>query len=359
MSMSEGTVTRRHEAECVTRERQAWSVRHAPNTRAAFAAGRARSAPRPACPRTAAIRSATCRTNAGSFRLPRCGTGARYGASVSTSSRSSGVSRMACVQAPVPEGHHAAERDIVAEVQPRPQEPGPAAERVQDGGTSPGGARSTAATSSSASRAWITTGLPASRGEAELGLEGLALDVARRMVVVVVEAHLARRRPPAGRRSVRAEPVARPRRSSRARRGGGCRRSPRAAAPPRRARARARPTSRDSPITTIVRHPGGPGARQHLGAIGVVRRRRRGGSGCRSAWRTRRCRTASERLRACRPAQGAVGSRAGAAADRPCARGAVAARTAPPGARGPAARASASRSPAGPARRCRSTRTCR
>src|ERR1051326_1076655 len=44
-----------------------------------------------AMPRSAAISSATCFTNAGWLGLPRCGTGARYGESVSTSMRSSGT----------------------------------------------------------------------------------------------------------------------------------------------------------------------------------------------------------------------------------------------------------------------------
>src|SRR5207253_8588527 len=46
-----------------------------------------------AMPRSAAISSATCFTKAGWFGLPRWGTGARYGESVSTSMRSSGMRR--------------------------------------------------------------------------------------------------------------------------------------------------------------------------------------------------------------------------------------------------------------------------
>src|SRR5205085_26862 len=42
-------------------------------------------------PRSRATSSATWRTKAGSLVLPRCGTGARYGESVSTSMRSSGT----------------------------------------------------------------------------------------------------------------------------------------------------------------------------------------------------------------------------------------------------------------------------
>src|SRR3954452_5576217 len=41
-------------------------------------------------PRTSARRRTVSTTNAGSFRFPRCGTGARYGQSVSTRIRSSG-----------------------------------------------------------------------------------------------------------------------------------------------------------------------------------------------------------------------------------------------------------------------------
>ena len=43
--------------------------------------------------RSRAISSATCTTSAGWLRLPRCGTGARYGLSVSISMRSSGTRR--------------------------------------------------------------------------------------------------------------------------------------------------------------------------------------------------------------------------------------------------------------------------
>src|SRR5262249_45922784 len=44
-------------------------------------------------PSPPARHSAVCRTSAGSFRFPRCGTGARYGLSVSTITRSAGTSR--------------------------------------------------------------------------------------------------------------------------------------------------------------------------------------------------------------------------------------------------------------------------
>ena len=69
----------------------------------------------------AASRSAVWRTKAGSLRLPRCGTGARYGRvgldqqPVERRPRGSASS-----SAPVPEGDHAAERDIVAQVERRP-----------------------------------------------------------------------------------------------------------------------------------------------------------------------------------------------------------------------------------------------
>src|SRR5207247_3864011 len=43
-------------------------------------------------PRARASARATSRTNAGSLRRPRCGAGARYGASVSTKRRSAGQS---------------------------------------------------------------------------------------------------------------------------------------------------------------------------------------------------------------------------------------------------------------------------
>ena len=68
IAMSEGTV--------VTGGAPAARRLDKPKTRAAFAAVAAISSST-GRPRTAAIRSATWRTKAGSFRLPRCGTGAR------------------------------------------------------------------------------------------------------------------------------------------------------------------------------------------------------------------------------------------------------------------------------------------
>src|ERR671936_2160312 len=65
-----------------------------PNSARALARLRAASDVR-SLPRSRAARATVAATNAGSFRLPRCGAGARYGASVSNSTRSSGTRRAA------------------------------------------------------------------------------------------------------------------------------------------------------------------------------------------------------------------------------------------------------------------------
>ncbi len=60
------------------------------------------------------------RRSAGSFRLPRCGTGARYGLSVSTSSRSAGTIFAASRRsAGLRKRHDAGEREVKAEVERR------------------------------------------------------------------------------------------------------------------------------------------------------------------------------------------------------------------------------------------------
>src|SRR5437773_602480 len=106
-------------------------------------------------PRARASASATARTKAGSLRFPRWGTGARYGPSVSTSSRSGGqaVRRSAIVQflkviMPLKEKY-------AAIAIPASNTPGPELNECSTTGVP--APRSIAATSSSASRACTTT----------------------------------------------------------------------------------------------------------------------------------------------------------------------------------------------------------
>src|SRR5215469_18331064 len=83
MAMSDGTVDKGAPLD------QGDGVTRGPNTRAALAVSVGTRASR-VTPRARASANTVSRTNAGSLRLPRCGTGARYGASVSTSRRSAG-----------------------------------------------------------------------------------------------------------------------------------------------------------------------------------------------------------------------------------------------------------------------------
>ena len=87
-------------------------------------------------PRRAARRGAatTCVTYAGWFVRPRCGTGARYGLSVSASSRSAGTARAAaCRSVGRLERDDAAEAQERAEVEAAPRLVGAAGEAVEDG----------------------------------------------------------------------------------------------------------------------------------------------------------------------------------------------------------------------------------
>ena len=118
-------------------------------------ARRRRRAPRPA-------RAPSPRTKAGSLRLPRCGTGARYGASVSTSSRSSGVMRAASRTASrLGEGQRC-RRSSGGSPGPAPAAP-PPVRRVKQcmmPVAAPVLRAAARACPSHASRVWITTGLP-------------------------------------------------------------------------------------------------------------------------------------------------------------------------------------------------------
>ena len=112
-------------------------------------------------PRSSARRAAVAVRSAGSLRLPRCGAGARYGASVSISSRSSGTrsserraSQLRNVIMPLHDTHS-----------PRPRAAsstsGPALKQCSTPDRPAGASPTSRAVSASASREWITTGLPA------------------------------------------------------------------------------------------------------------------------------------------------------------------------------------------------------
>src|SRR5262249_10406431 len=142
-----------------------WSeLYHGLNTVWKFAAVRAaRSAG--GIPYTRASVSTTRATYAGSFRLPRYGTGARNGLSVSVSNRSSGTRRDVArsssafgkVMIPAIETKKPSAR-------PASASDGPPVKQCSTPRTSPPpSSRSTAIVSSSASRVWTTTGSDSSR----------------------------------------------------------------------------------------------------------------------------------------------------------------------------------------------------
>ena len=197
--------------------------------------------------RSAAMRAPTKVTQAGRLRRPRCGTGARYGLSVSTSSAverddSAAASRtsVAPLNVTIPE-----KLTYGAAIEARRGLVGPAGEAVEDRARrarprrrgcrtcrpTPRGCGSRAAGRSS----WAS---------AICAANAVALHVARRVVVVVVEAALADRdRPlgPSNRSRDRVDAVARPRAGA-ARRWRGRRRSAAAtsSAVERRGRGRSR-----------------------------------------------------------------------------------------------------------------------
>ena len=161
-------------------------------------------------------------TQAGSLRLPRYGTGARNGASVSTSSRSSGTNARDLAQRlGLRERHDAGQRDVEPEVERPPRLVERAAEAVHDAAhTALAAFRRTANVSSVASRVWMTTG-------------SAAIERQRRS---------APRTPPAGRRAARSRSGSRgrSRRRRRPRPGRSPTRPPSAAASARPAYAPAR-----------------------------------------------------------------------------------------------------------------------
>ena len=140
-------------------------------------------------PRASASAATVWTTFAGSFGRPRLGCGARYGLSVSASSRSRrdgarGLAQLLGLRV----GDVAGEREVVAALERDRQELG-RREAVQDDGARE--RLSAAAVSSEAARVWTTTGLPSSAASSSCALEELALAVVRRVVAVEVEPGLA------------------------------------------------------------------------------------------------------------------------------------------------------------------------
>ena len=113
-------------------------------------------------PRSCAISAATCATYAGSLRLPRNGTGARYGESVSISSRSSGTRRATSFDlVRVLERDDARQRDVEAEIERGPCDVPGFGEAVHHAaGVARTSSRMIASVSAAAARVWITSGLP-------------------------------------------------------------------------------------------------------------------------------------------------------------------------------------------------------
>ena len=162
--------------------------------RAGSSPGRAGPRP-PGGPRGgAATFRATSTTNAGSLRLPRWGGGARNGASVSTSRRSAGTVRATSwMTSGAREGHDARERDVEPEGERPPGQLVAAGEAVDDPAGLPGAFlfQDGRPSPSSASRVWTITGRPTSRARRSCRRKTSRCDVARRVVVVEVEADLA------------------------------------------------------------------------------------------------------------------------------------------------------------------------
>ena len=119
-------------------------------------------------PRRSARKRAVSATKAGSHGLPRCGTGARNGESVSISSRSAGSAGRLLQVLGILEGHDPGNRDVEAEIQSLVGEIGAGGEAVDHAGKAPFPISSAriAAVSSSASRVWTMIGRPVSRAAA-------------------------------------------------------------------------------------------------------------------------------------------------------------------------------------------------
>ena len=245
---------------------------------------RARRAPRRSTPRAAARRATVSATHAGSLRLPRCGTGARYGASDSTSRRSSGTRRSSAssvhflnVTMPLNDTYH-------------PTSSARLGERVRCRCSSGARRRTPRAPRFDDHRARVVFGLArvhddravaARAASASCAAKARALPVARRVIVVIVEPALADRDGAASTSSRDARRCRARRRTSRASCGctpavkqtkpGCARRSP---------RARAAAAS-DSPMQTMRRRAGVARALDRRRRGRRRTRGRRDGRGCR------------------------------------------------------------------------------
>ena len=113
-------------------------------------------------PRARASAAPTATTSAGSFGLPRYGSGVRNGESVSTSTRSAGVMRAASRSVVgVLERDDAAERQVAPAVErQRVASSGPPVKQWKIVRSGTPSSSSTRNVSSHASREWITSGLP-------------------------------------------------------------------------------------------------------------------------------------------------------------------------------------------------------
>src|SRR5437773_10157642 len=125
-------------------------------------------------PRSSAARAATSRTKPGSLRRPRCGTGARYGASVSSRSRSAGHSLMRCCSVQFLKVIMPLNEKYALIASPASQTASPDEKLCN---TTAGGRgcrdRSSAAMSASAWRACTMTGLPSSAASASCAAKAL------------------------------------------------------------------------------------------------------------------------------------------------------------------------------------------
>ncbi len=116
-------------------------------------------------PRSRAISTATCGTNDGSLVLPRWGTGARYGESVSISMRSSGTfaatsfSAVALRKVTMPENEMWKPRSSAACATSQVS----VKQCITPPASSARSSRMIASVSSAAARVWITSGRPDSR----------------------------------------------------------------------------------------------------------------------------------------------------------------------------------------------------
>ena len=177
---AEGAPATRRPSSRTAPARCGWSVRPVPPTDT---------------PTSPARHAAVCATNAGSFRFPRTGTGARYGLSVSTSSLSGGTSfatsrrSAAVLYVSIP----ANDRCRPTSRHARAVSASPVNECItpRTGPWRSNSARSTRTTSGPASRQWITTGLPSRRARSRCRAKYSSWRCERGLVPVAVQPGLA------------------------------------------------------------------------------------------------------------------------------------------------------------------------